>query len=96
MGFEEGEIEMLEDMTDIEFNDIMEKYLEIANNPPYNLNWREENEYGADALNVLNSNGSEYTKHDIAKDVFNSYFHDEEMSAGKRGRKKLSKKQKKK
>lgn len=89
LGFEEEEIEILLG-EGIGLDEIMEKYMAVANSEPFNINWTTED----DAINAeYNLNGSQYTKHDIAKDVFNSYFQDQEMSAGKR-RKKTQKKRK--
>jgi uncharacterized protein YktA (UPF0223 family) len=95
LGFEEGEIEIL--LENIEFYEIMAKYMDIANDKPFNMNWTTEEEaINADyGIKVFNANGSEYTKHDIAKDVFNSYVHDQEMNAGKGRRKRITKKLKK-
>lgn len=78
MGFDDSEIELLLDneyfpgLTD---EALIEKYLEIAQNEPFNLNWDSvEDAINSDYyLGVHNSNGREFTKHDIAKDVFN-YF----------------------
>lgn len=82
LGFEEEEIEILSEMEGIGLNEIMEKYMAVANSAPFNMNWTTED----DAINApYNLNGSQYTKHDIAKDVFNSYFQDQ--SAGKKRRK---------
>lgn len=89
LGFEEEEIEILSG-ENIGLDEIMEKYMAVANSAPFNMNWSTED----DAINAeYNLNGSQYTKHDIAKDVFNSYFENQEMSAGKR-RKKTQKRRK--
>lgn len=95
LGFEEGEIEILLEM--VVFDRIMAKYMAIANDTPFNMNWTTEEEAinADDGLKVFDANGSEYTKHDIAKDVFNSYVHAQEMTAGKRRRKRITKKLKK-
>ena len=93
LGFEEGEIEILLEM--VVFDRIMAKYMAIANDTPFNMNWTTEEEAinADDGLKVFDANGSEYTKHDIAKDVFNSYA--QKMTAGKRRRKRITKKLKK-
>ena len=93
LGFEEGELEMFFDMNQVSQNGLVERYLQIARAAPYNLNWQT----GDDAcvaeymLGVLKNNGVEYTKHDIVKDVFDSFS---EQQQG--GRKKKSKRSTKK
>jgi hypothetical protein len=93
LGFEEGELEMFFDMNQVSQNGLVERYLQIARVAPYNLNWQT----GDDAcvaeymLGVLKNNGVEYTKHDIVKDVFDSFS---EQQQG--GRKKKSKRSTKK
>jgi hypothetical protein len=94
LGFEEGELEMFfELVSHVSENELVEKYLQIARSPPYNLNWQT----GHDAciagymLGVLKNNGVEYTKHDIVEDVFDSFYHPVQG-----GRKKKSKRSTKK
>lgn len=103
MGFEEGELEMFFDTTDFSENDLVNKYLEIAQHPPYNLNWNEQrarlpNNY---MIGVYKRNGVEYTKHDIVEDTL-TYFYDqidqgraEGIRKKKRGTSKILRKQKK-
>ena len=78
LGFEEGELEMFFDMTNISEDELVRKYLDIAQHPPYNLNWgSEETAIRADyMLGVYKRNGVEYTKHDIVEDTF-TYFYDQ-------------------
>jgi hypothetical protein len=89
LGFEEGELEMFFDMTNISEDELIRKYLDIAQHPPYNLNWGSE----ATAINapymigVYKRNGVEYTKHDIVEDTF-SYFYDQAEGRGEGIRKK--------
>jgi hypothetical protein len=96
LGFEEGELEMFFDMNQVNQNELVERYLQIARAAPYNLNWQT----GDDAcvaeymLGVLKNNGVEYTKHDIVKDVFDSFSQQEAAVQG--GRKKKSKRSTKK
>jgi hypothetical protein len=96
LGFEEGELEMFFDMNQVNQNELVERYLQIARVAPYNLNWQT----GDDAclaeymLGVLKNNGVEYTKHDIVKDVFDSFSQQEAAVQG--GRKKKSKRSTKK
>ena len=96
LGFEEGELEMFFDMNQVSQNELVERYLQIARAAPYNLNWQT----GDDAcvaeymLGVLKNNGLEYTKHDIVKDVFDSFS--EQVPPQQGGRKKKSKRSTKK
>jgi hypothetical protein len=83
LGFEEGELEMFFDMTDFSEDELVRKYLDIAQHPPYNLNWNSD-ETAIRApymLGVYKRNGVEYTKHDIVEDTF-SYFYDQEEGRG--------------
>lgn len=103
LGFEEGELEMFFQTTNIPENQLVNRYLEIARNPPYNLNWGSV--IVAARANymtgVFKSNGIEYTKHDIAEDALSSFY--DELQGGlikkkrrtkrhykKRGTKKIS------
>jgi hypothetical protein len=78
LGFEEGELEMFFDGNDISEYQLVRKYLDIAQHPPYNLNWdSEETAIRAPyTLGIYKTNGEEYTKHDIAQDTL-TYFYDE-------------------
>jgi hypothetical protein len=86
LGFEEGELEMFFDTTDgmINENELVQKYLEIAQAEPYNLNWDTAQIAASAAYDtgIRKPNGTTYTKHDIANDVLNSYY--DEMSGGRR------------
>jgi hypothetical protein len=80
LGFEEGELEMFFDTYNISPDALIRKYLEIAQKPPYNLNWDTES-VAASAnklIGVFNRYGDEYVKHDIAEDTLNSFYHPEE------------------
>ncbi|MCJ7802350.1 MAG: hypothetical protein MUP82_08360, partial [Candidatus Marinimicrobia bacterium] len=83
LGFEEGELEMFFDMNQVSVNQLVERYLQTARSAPYNLNWQT----GDDAciadymLGVFKDNGVEFTKHDIVKDVFESFS---QQQAGRR------------
>lgn len=83
LGFEEGELEMFFDTTDFTENDLVDMYLEIAQHPPYNLNWGSERvAINADyMLGIYKRNGVEYTKHDIAEDTL-SYFYEQREDRG--------------
>lgn len=87
LGFEEGEIEILSDELLISQNDLVARYLQIAGDEPYYLNWQ-TGEEACVAEDML----GEYTKHDIAKDVFNSFSQqaDEQLVQQRGGRKKKS------
>lgn len=83
LGFEEGELEMFFETTDFTENQLVERYLEIAQNQPYNLNWGSERvAINADyMLGVYKRNGVEYTKHDIAQDVLSSFYDEQNIVA---------------
>jgi hypothetical protein len=86
IGFDDSEIELLLDneyFPGLTEEEIIEKYLEIAQNDPFNLNWDSvEDAINSDYfLGVHNSNGSEFTKHDIAKDVFNYFSHEQDSQS---------------
>jgi hypothetical protein len=89
LGFEEGELEMFFDMTNISEDQLVQRYLDIAQNQPYNLNWGSERvAINADyMLGVYKRNGIEYTKHDIVEDTLSS-FYDEAQGLGQGIRKK--------
>lgn len=83
LGFEEGELEMFFETTDFTENQLVDRYLEIAQNQPYNLNWGSERvAINADyMLGVYKRNGVEYTKHDIAQDVLTSFYDEQNIVA---------------
>ena len=93
LGFEEGELEMFFDSNLGNRDDLITRYLEIARSAPYNLQWQTSDDASnADyMLGVLKNNGVEYTKHDIVKDVFDSFSGQQQG-----GRKKKSKRSTKK
>jgi hypothetical protein len=76
LGFEEGELEMFFEMRNYTEDQLINRYLEIAQGNPYNLNWESEN----DAINapymlgVFKPHGTEYTKHDIAEDTLSFFY----------------------
>lgn len=89
LGFEEGELEMFFETTNYTEDQLINKYLEIAQGPPFNLNWRTEN-IAANApymLNVFKPHGTEYTKHDIVEDTLTSLYEAGEGGAKKKTRK---------
>ena len=83
LGFEEGELEMFFDMTNVTEDQLVHRYLEIAQNQPYNLNWGNETRaINANyMLGVYKHNGVEYTKHDIVEDTITSFYHEDEGRA---------------
>lgn len=88
LGFEEGELEMFFEMTqgNVNENQLIDKYLEIAQSEPYNLNW-DQTQIAMDSdydTGVQKPNGTHFTKHDIANDVLNSFY---EMREGGKRRK---------
>jgi Ca2+-binding RTX toxin-like protein len=74
LGFEEGELEMFDEMADEE--SLIDKYIEVAQAEPYNLNWTTvDAARNADYdTGVQKPNGTTYTKHDIANDTLNSFY----------------------
>ncbi len=97
LGFEEDELEMFFETFNISENELIEKYMEIANSAPYNLNWNNVE----DAVNsnydidVQKPNGTSYTKHDIVNDVM-SYFSENQQGGKRLKNKKHSKSKKRK
>lgn len=93
LGFEEGELEMFsEERPNVNETELINKYLEIAREQPFSMSWNTlDDALNADyMLNVFNSNGSEFTKHDIVKDVLNYYY-----NGGKRRKNKKTRKNRK-
>jgi hypothetical protein len=96
LGFEEGELEMFFDMmNNVSENELVERYLQIAQAAPYNLNWQTGDDacVAAYMLGVLKNNGVEYTKHDIVQDVFNSFS--EQQQGGRKKKSRCSTKKRK-
>ena len=97
LGFEEGELEMFFDISQVSENELVERYLQIARSAPYNLNWQTGHD-GCLAdymLGVFKNNGVEYTKHDIVQDVFDS-FSEQQQGGGKKKSKRSTKKRRNK
>jgi hypothetical protein len=86
LGFEEGELEMFFDSNLGSRDDLITRYLQISRSAPYNLQWQtSDNASNADyMLGVFKNNGSEYTKHDIVEDVFDSFYHPQQQQAGRK------------
>lgn len=97
LGFEEGELDMFFDMADglVSEEQLMERYLEIARDEPFNQTWQNLND-AVDAnyeLNAIKSNGIPYTKHDIVNDTMDSFYGD--ITGGKRRKNRKQRKSKK-
>jgi hypothetical protein len=92
LGFEEGELEMFFEMTNVTEDQLVHRYLEIAQNQPYNLNWGTETRaINANyMLGVFKRNGVEYTKHDIVEDTLSSFYEEAEGRAQGIRKKKLA------
>ena len=78
LGFEEGEIEIFSEMAEdlVDSHELVQRYLEVAQAKPYNLNWTTVDaarnaDYDTD---VEKRNGIPYNKHDIANDTLNSFY----------------------
>jgi len=98
LGFEEGELEMFFDMNQVSENELVERYLQIAQAAPYNLNWQTGDDacVAAYMLGVFKNNGVEYTKHDIVQDVFNSFSEQQQGGRKKKSRRSTKKRTNKK
>lgn len=87
LGFEEDELEMFfhrDYFRHITVDELIERYLEIAQHPPHNLNWSTKEE----AIE------GDYTiKRRIAEDTLESYYHPDDQAEGV-GRSKKSHKKK--
>lgn len=92
LGFEDGELDMFFETTanTIGENELIDRYLEIAREQPYNQTWQNVNDaLTADyELNTSKPNGRPYTKHDIVEDTLNSYY--DNAAGGKRRKLKKS------
>lgn len=91
LGFEEGELEMFFDMVQgmVNENQLVQKYLEIAQRDPYNLNWT-TSQMAANSnydTGILKPNGTSYTKHDIANDTLNSFYEIISINGGRNNKK---------
>jgi len=92
LGFEDGELEMFFEMnSDVSseqlIQQLIQRYLEIAREEPFNLNWQSvqnaiDSPYQTSAIKP---NGTPFTKHDIAKDVLESF--DDILEGGYKRRK---------
>jgi len=98
LGFEEGELEMFFDMNQVSENELVERYIQRARSAPYNLNWQTGDDacIADNMLGVFKDNGVEFTKRDIVKDVFYSFYHPQEAGRRKKSRRSTKKRMNKK
>ena len=98
LGFEEDELEMFFDLNQVSENELVERYLQTARSAPYNLNWQTGDDacVADNMLGIFKDNGVEFTKRDIVKDVFYSFYHPEEANPQQAGRRKKSRRSTKK
>jgi hypothetical protein len=82
LGFEDGELEALEENTAVTGDMLVQKYIEIARSVPYNIIWNSEQEARVDSRPV---------KRDIAQDTSNYYL----GSVGQGGKNRKSRKSRK-
>jgi hypothetical protein len=90
LGFEDGELEMFfNDNPDVSSEQLIQRYLEISREEPFNLDWESvENAILASYMTgAFKPNGIQYTKHDIAKVVLESFDDIQEGGYKKRQRK---------
>ena len=98
LGFEEDELEMFFDLNQVSENELVERYLQTARSAPYNLNWQTGDDacVADNMLGIFKDNGVEFTKRDIVKDVFESFYHPEQANPQEAGRRKKSRRSTKK
>lgn len=76
LGFEDGELEMFfYENPNVSSDQLIQRYLEISREDPFNLGWQSvQNAIDSPSqTSALKSNGTKFTKHDIAKDVLDSF-----------------------
>ena len=86
LGFEEDELEMFfhpNYFRHISVEELIDRYLEIAQRHPHNLNWSTRQEA---------SEGNYAVKRNVAQDTLNSYYHPDSVVSGGRLSKKSYKK----
>ena len=98
LGFEEDELEMFFDLNQVSENELVERYLQTARSAPYNLNWQTGDDacVADNMLGIFKDNGVEFTKRDIVKDVFESFYHPEQANPQQAGRRQKSRRSTKK
>ena len=98
LGFEEDELEMFFELNQVSENELVEKYLQTARSAPYNLNWQTGDDacVADNMLGIFKDNGVEFTKRDIVKDVFESFYHPPQVNQQQAGRRQKSRRSTKK
>lgn len=100
LGFEEEELEMFfELMEHVDQQQLIDRYLEIARQEPYNIYWNTiDDAINANyMLNKFKRNGVEITKNDIANDTLNSFYHGgKHKNKRKKGKSRKNRKSKRK
>jgi hypothetical protein len=93
LGFEEDELEMFFEMNNVTQDQLVHRYLEIAQEEPYLRNWDDEITAvnADDELGIFKPNGIEYKKRDIAEHTLGSFNDISEGGRAKRIRKKTFK-----
>lgn len=77
LGFDEDDLEYYDYATDADKNRLIDMYLEMARQPPYNQSWNtvDDATNANYILNTANQFGRQYNKHDIANAVFSEIYH---------------------
>ena len=77
LGFDEDNLDYYKEATDDDKNRLIDMYLEMARQPPYNQTWNTvDDAINANyTLNTANQFGRQYNKHDIANAVFSEIYH---------------------
>ena len=93
LGFEEDELEMFFDLNQVSENELVERYLQTARSAPYNLNWQTGDDacVADNMLGIFKDNGVEFTKRDIVKDVFYSFYHPQQAGRRQKSRRSTKK-----
>ena len=88
-----GELEMFFDLNQVSENELVERYLQIARSAPYNLNWQTGDDacVADNMLGIFKDNGVAFTKRDIVKDVFESFYHPQQAGRRKKSRRSTKK-----
>jgi hypothetical protein len=88
-----GELEMFFDLNQVSENELVERYLQIARSAPYNLNWQTGDDacVADNMLGIFKDNGVKFTKRDIVKDVFESFYHPQQAGRRQKSRRSTKK-----
>ena len=87
------ELVMFFDMNQVSENELVERYLQTARSAPYNLNWQTGDDacVADNMLGIFKDNGVEFTKRDIVKDVFYSFYHPQQAGRRQKSRRSTKK-----